>query len=181
MIQFVLATIENPSDREFMEEVYENYHRLIYSEIGKYLHNHWDIEDVMQSVLLKLIDKIPLLRGFDRSQRINYIIVASRNNAFNYLRDKKRDAQFSYDEDLDAIDDTFSTPEDRLGHIEMIEDIQKAWGTLDERSRHLLEMKYILELSNSEIGDMIGVSSDSVRMLLTRARKKFRNCLESRE
>ena len=179
MIQIKAFLTEESDDKAFMETLYSSYSRLIYSEIKKYVYNSWDAEDLMQTVMEKLMAKVPLLRSFDRNQQVNYIIVASRNIALNFLRDNKRITQFSFDEELDWLDDKYVSPEDQLGRIELRADVEKAWLALDERSRFLLEAKYVLEKSNEEIGAEIGVSPASVRMLLTRARKKLKEALNS--
>ena len=70
-----------------MEQLFVDYHRLMYHEIFKLVHDQWAAEDVMQSTLVRLIDKIPELRLKDRGHLVNYIITASKNQARNYLRD----------------------------------------------------------------------------------------------
>lgn len=46
------------------------------------------------------------------------------------------------------------------------------WAKLDERSRFVLESRYILEKTDAEIAQTLKVNPNSVRMILTRARKK---------
>lgn len=172
-LQLILS-IEDPQDRDFMESLYNSYHRLIYSEIKKILKNDWDTEDVQQMVLIRLIGKISLLRSLDRNRLINYIISTAKNASFNYIRDNKRWQNISFDEDVDFISENYASEDDRLIMLETWNDISEAWHTLDPRSQLLLESKYILEKSNEEIAAEIGVNASSVRMLLTRARKKLK-------
>ena len=87
MIPYCILAIEDDSDRAFMETLFLEYQRLMYSEINKILQNAWDTEDVMQATLVKLIDKIPELRKKEKNKLINYIITAAKNTALNYLRD----------------------------------------------------------------------------------------------
>ena len=49
--------------------------------------------------------------------------------------------------------------------------------TLSERDWLVLEGKYILGYSQDELSELIGVSSDSIRMILHRARKNARDIL----
>ena len=51
------------------------------------------------------------------------------------------------------------------------------WPRLDEDTRWLLEARYILDYSDSELVREMGVKPTSVRMALTRARKKARAML----
>ena len=90
MIPYCILVIEDDDDRAFMEQLFVDYHRLMYHEIFKLVHDQWAAEDVMQSTLVRLIDKIPELRIKDRDHLVNYIITASKNQARNYLRDSGR-------------------------------------------------------------------------------------------
>lgn len=177
MISFIIQAIESPQDRDFMEALYLQYNRLIYSEVWKILKNDWDTEDVMQQVLIRLIGHIPKLQAMDRSHTVNYIIVTARHTAYNFLRDNKHIVEFPFDETFDVVDDTLVSADERLITLEEIENAGIAWQLLDERSRRLLEMKYILEMPNEEIAQEIGVSANSVRMLLTRARDRLKTAV----
>ena len=177
MIPLILQSIESPQDRDFMEALYLQYNRLILSEVRKILKNDWDTEDVMQQVLIRLIGHIPKLQAMDRSHTVNYIIVTARHTAYNFLRDNKHIVEFPFDETFDVVDDTLVSADERLITLEEIENAGIAWQLLDERSRRLLEMKYILEMPNEEIAQEIGVSANSVRMLLTRARDRLKTAV----
>ena len=176
MIPFVIAAIEDDDDRYFMESLYHAYKRLMFSEIRKILHDTWDAEDAMQTALEKLIDKIPLLRTLGRDQLVNYVISTAKNTALNTVREHKRATQFTFDETIDSLDDSRSSDSalERLELIEMMQAVNEAWASLDEKYRRILEMKYILERSNEEIAKEFGVGSNSVRMLVTRARNKLK-------
>lgn len=110
----------------------------------------------------------------DRTHTVNYIIVTARHTAYNFLRDNNQAAEFPFDETFDVADETLVSADERLILLEEIETAGAAWRQLDERSRRLLEMKYILEMPNEEIAQELGVGANSVRMLLTRARDKLK-------
>ena len=84
MIPIIILTIQDPDEREYMTGLYIKYNRLMYSEIHKIIHDPWDVEDVLQISLVKLIDKISLLRTFERNRLVSYIISKCRNNAYIY-------------------------------------------------------------------------------------------------
>lgn len=177
MIPLMILAIESPQDRDFMEALYLHYNRLIFSEVKKILKNDWDSEDVMQMVLIRLIGHIPKLRTMDRNHAVNYIIVTARHAAYNFLRDNKRVVELPFDETFDMADETLISVDERLITLEMIENAGMAWQSLDERSRRILEMKYILDTSNEEIAQEFGVATNSVRMLLCRARDKLKTAV----
>ena len=86
MIPYCILVIEDDDDRAFMEQLFVDYHRLMYHEIFKLVHDQWAAEDVMQSTLVRLIDKIPELRIKDRDHLVNYIITVSYTHLDVYKR-----------------------------------------------------------------------------------------------
>ena len=57
--------------------------------------------------------------------------------------------------------------------------LAQVWPRLDENTRWLLEARYILDYSDGELARELGVKPDSVRMALTRARRKARRLMEN--
>jgi len=180
MMPFAILAIEDSDDRDFMESIYNDYKRLMYSEINKITRDRWVTEDILHSVIVKLIDKVSLLRSLTKAKLINYIMITSKNTALNYLRDTKKVSEYTYDENIydNGVQD--SLLEDKLISIELINSMHSAWRLLDERSKRVLEMKYILEKKDSEIAEELGIGANSVRMTLTRARNNFKRELNNR-
>ena len=174
MVAFLLQSIEDTDDRDFMENVYLSYKRLMFSEIHKITRDRWTTEDILHTVIEKLINKIQLLKTLSKPKLINYIATTSRNTAFNYLRSMKKVKEVPYD---DLIEETIQfVPDIDEGILldELLDSVETAWDKLDTRNKRILEMKYILENSDAEIAKEFGISSESVRMALTRARKMLR-------
>lgn len=152
MIPYCILVIADESDRDFMSQLFQDYHRLMYHEIMKLTHDSWPADDVLQSTLVKLIDKIPLLQTLDRNRLVNYIISASKNTAITYLQREKRRAVFSFDDCQDSGED-FSDFDSLELHLETEEDegcLRRVWSHLDDRSKYLLEGRYILKKAPEE-------------------------------
>ncbi len=172
MFPFCILAIENNEDRLFMEGLYMSYHRLMYSIILKMLKDKWDVEDVLQTVLVKLIDKIQILQAKNQNQLVNYIISCCRNEAYSFLRARSRFCEEDNIDDLaDAELDAFSLDVGLLKQ-EDIACLVGIWPHLDEKTRFVLEGYYFLERSTDELGTELGIKPASVRMELSRARKE---------
>ena len=65
------------------------------------------------------------------------------------------------------------SPERLLERKEHWETVLNAWRQLPEQDRELLYQKYILEKSNEELARWLNCGKDSVRMRLTRIRRKI--------
>lgn len=53
-----ILAIENESDRDFMENIFFSYQRLIYHEIGSILNDPWSKDDIFQTVIVQLTNKV---------------------------------------------------------------------------------------------------------------------------
>ena len=173
MIPFCILAIENDDDREFMAELFLRYQRLLYNEIYEILKNPWNTEDVLQATLVKLIDKISELRKKEEAKLVSYMVVAARNNTYNFLRAQKKSAQVSFEEYRGQENSASADRQIESGMIakEEIEEMVRRWSQLDERSKHLLEGKYILGKSDEALAEELSIKPASVRMALTRARQ----------
>lgn len=180
MIPYCIMVIEDNDDREFMTSLYINYKNLMFSEIRKIVKTDFDADDVMQDVLEKLIDKISLLRSRSRDQLVNYIISACKYTALNYIRDSRDVLQTPFDDFLHLFDSDHDGHEIELRMIrdEELQALRRILPQMDERSQCLLKGYYFLDKSTSELGAELGIKPDSIRMLLTRARKKAFDLLQ---
>lgn len=180
MIPYCILAIEDESDREYMTALFVQYEKLMYSTIGKITTNYSDTEDVLQSTLEKLIDKISLLKTLDRNHLVNYIISACKNTAYNELRYQSRHGALSFDDCLDSADveNDGHIMEARLVREDELGCLARIWPELDERSQYVLEAYYILEKKAEKIAQDLDIKPESVRMALTRARKSAYKLME---
>lgn len=181
MLPICILTIEDESDREFMANVFLKYQWLMYSTIEQVVRDHWIADDVAQSTLIKLIDKIDKLKGLDEQHLMNYIITSCKHTAFNELRYRSRHPMFSINEawDSDSGTHTMHSMEVKYIHEEDLRNMAEIWPKLDSRSQYVLEARYILGKTDFEIADALGIKPNSVRMVLTRARKKAYDLMEA--
>ena len=174
MIPYSILAIEDENDCEFMTFLYLQYEKLMYSTIHKVTQDNWLVDDIFQSTLEKLIDKVWLLKKLNRDRLVNYLIVACRNTAYNICKDQTRHLT----EDIDncigekSVNYTETTIDDFIILQNQLDALRTIWEQLDDRSRYMLEAKYILEMSDMEIAKSLKIKPQSVRMALTRARKR---------
>lgn len=174
MLPLIIMAIEDEDDKAFMTRLYLQYRRLIYSEIRKIIGGGDEAEDLLQTVVEKLIEKLPLLREMERDKLVNYIISAAKNTAYNYLRGRKPEVPWEDQEEALPA----SAPEERVIAQEDLLALAQAWPELGERTQYLLTAKYILKKSGREIAGDLNMPPDNVRMALVRARRRAREAME---
>ncbi|WP_409967675.1 sigma-70 family RNA polymerase sigma factor [Bengtsoniella intestinalis] len=179
MILYIIATIENDDDRMFMEQLYLGYRRLLYQEIFKIVQNEWETEDILQSVILKLIEKIPLLKTMAEAHLINYCVIAGRNTAFNHLRDKKIELPLTEEWYHEEANTQTSPVELYLLKKEEFIYFQNTWEVLDVQTRYLLESRFFLKKSYKEIAENLDMNEAAIRMAVTRAKRKVNRAILS--
>lgn len=174
MLPLIIMAIEDEDDKAFMTWLYLQYRRLIYSEVRKIVGNTDEVEDLLQSVVEKLIEKLPLLRGMEQSKLVNYIISTAKNTAYNSLRGKEREILW---EDQEELADPAPMPEDHVLAQEDLYRLARVWLDLDKKTQYLLNAKYVLKKSGKEIASDLNMPPDNVRMALVRAKRKARQAM----
>ena len=173
----IFATMINDvDDRAFMQEVYQQNERLMYAIALKYASNTQDCEDIVHDTVERLCKNIIKIKGLSNSALRAYVVYAVRNTAINFRKHQatiNRHIQQLSDDDLSS---EYDQPE---SIIERIEDLQEkrtslttVWMQLTDAEQELLYRKYVLEQTTEELAGIFQCSRDSIRMRLSRVRRK---------
>lgn len=176
MLPLIFSTIEDAGSREFMEQLYIKYSRLIYSQVYKLTRDSYEVEEIVQESLVHLIEKVDLLQTLPRDRLVNYLISTARYTGYAFFRKKRKVEEVPIEEDEAEWlgNGVFQSGLDDL-MIQKLESEQlyQVWSRLRERDQLVLNMKYILDQSNEKIAEALGVKPGSIRMLLTRAKRNL--------
>lgn len=172
MISALIYTIESPDDQLFMLRLYEEYEQLMFWAAGKYLSNIEDKKDVVQDAIVTLIKKLSTIRTLSDAHLRTYIVYTVESKAINLV--KRRNIELRLFDELDSapIGTPIDMMDEKLIQLVLNDAISSIWPKLSLRDKIVLEGKYILGYNDNEIGKMIGCKAGSVRMYLTRARRK---------
>ncbi|WP_409967677.1 sigma-70 family RNA polymerase sigma factor [Bengtsoniella intestinalis] len=183
MILYAIECIEHEEDRVFMEDIYTQYHRLMYATALEY--HQLLAQDIMQSALLKLITHLDTLRKLEPKALASYIVVTVKHTALNMIRheniiDKHIASEMApaFIESMEASD---SKPEESVLLLERRKLLLSALEALSEDDRILLYGKYILNQSDVELGQLLDCPTSAIRMRLTRARRAARQEFSKQE
>lgn len=172
MLALALLAIDNESDREFVENLYvQNYAVMLQKALGL-LKDTQRAEDAVEAVMLKLIDRIKLLRACNPASLRSYLLTCVRNEALGQLRREQKLYPGDADEKLSAMSDGGEGVDSALLRRERVLALAAALKRLPERDRMALRMKYYDRMSDAEIGEVLGIGLSGVRALIGRARRK---------
>ena len=175
MLALLSVAVEDPNDREFMTQFYLQYERLMYATVLKRLPDQEAAKDIVQDCVIKLIPRIPFLRRQERCVNASYVVSTVRNTTINYMRKQGRiAAKCNSLEEQDEQDVVMPGPslDERIILEEQKDRLMQIWSNLPDEDQLLLEGKYILGYKDAELTDMLGCKKNSIRMKLTRARRR---------
>lgn len=158
-----------------MNELYFEYERLMFFVAKQYASNLYEQEEIVQNALVQLLQKGDTLQKLEPNARASYIAVTLRNTAINYRRklEREQQRQVSLETVPKATEELQLPPADTfLFHAENKRELLQAYKKLPEEDRYLLSGKYILHLSDEVMAQQLQCKPSSIRMKLTRARRK---------
>lgn len=161
--------------KAFMKDLYKNYSRLMYATVLRMIPDCQDCEDIVQDAVESLCKKVHTLMGLPTPALTVYIIYTVKNGAINYRRHQavidKRIVVME-NKSLEQIESPDPLPETQMELREQVNALYRVWPKLPEQDRDLLYRKYVLRQGNEELADFLHCKPDSVRMRLTRAKRK---------
>lgn len=169
----LLLVLDSESDRVLMSDLFaSNYHRMKRIAVS-ILHEPGAAEDAVQDAFVRCMRHMDVLRALPEAARATYLVTAVKRTALN--RHKSRGAHPSIPLDELALSDTDTSVEERAIQKLTVAEVQEAFSKLPESLKDVLRFKYLLELSDKEIADTLGVSKNTVRVYLMRARRAVLN------
>ena len=165
-------------EKDLFLQFYESNKKFIYYIAGKYTSTQMDCEDLVQDSIVRLLKNISTIRQLGRCETAKYIVLTVRAA---FIDNEKRRHHISTvyldDEFLESLIKAERLIADDIPDIEARMDVELLKKALPPRDWLVLEGKYMLGYSQEELGSMLGVSPDSVRMILWRAKERARKIL----
>lgn len=160
------------------EQLVLRHQQRVIAVVGGILRRREDIEDVAQQVFLKAYVSI---RRFDmRSAFSTWLYKIAVNECWDYLR-KKKVRPLNYEADLSEeqarhVEQFVSSSADSGNpgeRAELREIVDRLLSTLSEEDRMMLVLKEAQGFAVEEIGTMMGLNVNTVKVRLFRARRRL--------
>lgn len=183
MLPVFILSIDDDEKRIFMTNLYRRFYRPMLTKAQTMVKGDDSAEEVVQETFLNLVKNAEYVMNIDKSKIPYYLVAAVRNTAVGiYRKTKKNEPKFIFSLDdvaaAETIAGTSAQPEEIYLNAERCGEVAESIAMLSDRDRLLLEAKYLLGKSDEEIAEKFGISVNSVRSLLSRARKRAYKLLQ---
>lgn len=171
-----LVVLTRDVDPRYYEEIVVRYQRKLLPYLQHLIGRNDETEDLLQDVFVKVFEH---LDAFDVKRKFSpWIYRIAHNEAVNYLKKKNYRRLVAWEdivnakEGIVALDESDSSEEIQMREETRIE-IRKALNTLPKKYREILQLRYYLDKSYSEISKFLGKPENTVASMLSRAKKKL--------
>lgn len=158
-----------------LEEILMSEIKIVYRYLIKIGVTVEDAEDVIQDTLFKAISYIDAI---EEAKVLSWLFKVSLNKYYNLYKKKKRKREIYLDDDVIANLVVDNSAENYIVYSELKDDVRKVLNSLKESYKNLLVFKYVMNLSYKEIGNILDMKEDKVKVYLYRARNKFKQLWE---
>lgn len=172
----VILAMPAGNDRDYMEWLYREHYRLMYATAWKFFRDQATVDDVVSESCLAFMKNLPTLRALERNRLRAYIVSTVRNTSLDFIRRQQRVSSHTADgegEAIETVPDSFKVEEKVLLEDELSR-VWKAIEQLPKKEQQIMRMKYAMEMSDVDIAREVGLSENSIRTYIKRARDRIK-------
>lgn len=172
-----LTMLDSEADRSKFVQLYHKYRHFLWHLARERLQDEHLAEDAVQETFLALTRHMSKIGSVESAATRNFLATTVKNKATDLWRKTQGISEI---EELPQTQESDAAGGDLLDQYlkqENYERILQAIRQLDEIYRIVFEYKYLHELSDQEIAELLGVTSKVVNVRIFRARKKLQNLL----
>jgi len=176
----IYIVIENQQDSLKVERLYFGYRKLMYKEAYDILRDWHLAEDAISESFIRIINNLHKINESDCPRTRSFLVITCRNVAKDIYKKKSpvnedEDAitNLSF-EDINKVSDTLEI----LIKKETMEHIAMAIESLEPIYRDVFLLRRVHGLSREEIASIFGITVETVKKRLTRAKLKIVTALE---
>lgn len=181
--KYLIYRIQTKRDAQAYAQLYDAYVGCIYRFISFKVNSVEEAQDLTSEVFLRAWHY--LLESRDITSFTALIYRIARNLVIDHYRSRR--ANVSLDEQRETDEDEFKSPTDLGEQIKLIDinleatAVVEAMKRMKDEYRDILILRYVEELSNGEIAEILNKSRVHVRVLLHRATNTLKSILEKHD
>ena len=158
-----LQMIDTPQDKNKFEQVYLEYHELMFWVANEILHNTHDAEDAVHQAFVSITKNIEKISEPVCPKTKSYVVTIVENKAIDIYRKKQRHPE------VELVEEAVGLTVEYQGSNGLTECLLK----LPAKYRNAILLKYYQGYDTREIARMLGISEANAGKLLQRATQKL--------
>ena len=171
---FLLTLLDDPEEQQKFTEIYYQYRHFLWYVANQKLQDAHLAEDAVQETFLALTRHLDKVEEVQSDRTRNFLATIVRSKAVDILRKKMPETELpeAYGEKQEYGDmlDQYLTKENYHRLVSCVLE-------LDDTYRTVFEYKFMYQMSDAEIGDVLGISAKNVNVRYFRARKKLQDMI----
>ena len=164
------------NDRTAQFELYRRYYKAMYNTAYRILNDAFEAEDVMQEAFLNAFEKLDMYRGeVAFGGWLKKIVI---NRSLTQLKKRKESVRF--DQVAYKVEESAETDSaaDEINYREMrTTEVMEALQSLKDNYRLVLTLSLIEGYDNEEIAQIMQISHQNCRTMISRAKNSLRKKL----
>lgn len=172
-----LSMLDTQEEKDKFTEIYEQYQHFCWYVANQLLGDAHLAEDAVQETFLALTRHLDKVEESDSPKTKKFLLTIVKSKAIDILR-KKRGMEISAEELDRELPDTSRDVLDQYITKENYNHLISCVLELDEAYRVVFEYKYVHQLSDREIAQLLDITPKLVNVRFYRARKKLQEMLE---
>ncbi len=174
MLGICLALIDEPSDREKFEHLYNTYKDMMSKLAMSIMHNEELVKETLQDCFLKIAETITDISVVESRRTKALIVIMVKNKARDNLEAEHYDKVEKLNNNDCIPDKIVNEILTDLGYRELIQELKG----LDSIYRDTLLLKIVYEFSVNEISELLNIPPRTVETRIYRGRKILKEKLE---
>jgi RNA polymerase sigma-70 factor (ECF subfamily) len=163
---------------EDLERFFHDHHALVFRAAYRVTGNAADAEDVLQTVFLRLLQRSPEATVVENAK--SYLCRSAINAALDLLRSRQNARSVPLeDQEAVLVDGSAPAPDRAYESGEVRDWLRKTVARLSPMGAEVFALRFFEGKENPEIAQMLGTTTSSVAVTLSRARdriqKEFRS------
>lgn len=159
-------------DTKAFELIVTEYHKMVYTLAFRVLRNREEAQEIAQDVFLKVFQS---LKKFNKGSKLStWIYRITYNTSINRFKSQKREIKtLEIDGYTELHLSNSQNALDKISTEEKREIINDSLLKLPEADKIIVTLYYYEELSIKEIAEIVGISTQNVKIKLYRSRQKL--------
>ena len=157
------------NDKHKATALYDTYKNIMYHTAFNILGDKALSEDVVQEAMIRIIKHLYKIDDINSSRTYGFVVIICRNIALN-IYNKRKNEVVTEDMDEIGLSADFKSPEKLVIDKESVKRMSEMIMSLPEKLSIVVLLKTNHNCTNKEIAQLLGISEDSVRQRLHRAR-----------